>query len=155
MVGVRAAPASEAALRAWWRVQAGWELPQERMPWLEVCFATDVDEEGAATALVPACCTWAVSGLNLQPTRGAATAAILTRLAGMVFNTYHFVLSQNMAEIEMNICAGCLHMHSEHPAWHGRGPKQHRLALLGRQNPGGRGRAVRSARCTTRRLLAA
>ena len=82
IIAVHPPPADDTAHRAWWRAQTGWQLPEGRMIWLEVSFSAEEECDDAATALVPACCAWSASGLNLQPARGAACAAILSRLAG-------------------------------------------------------------------------
>ena len=53
------------------------------MIWLAVSYSSEEEGDDAVTALVPACCVWSASGLNLQPARGAACAAILSRVAGV------------------------------------------------------------------------
>ena len=83
VIALRQPPADDSAHRAWWRAQTGWELPEGRMTWLEVSFSSEEEEDDAATASVPACCAWSASGLSLQPARGAACAAVLSRLAGV------------------------------------------------------------------------
>ncbi len=89
VVGVCSAPADEVSRRTWWRMQAGWQLPAARMFWLDVSFAADGDDAEAVAAAVPACCVGSPTGLTLQRARGAAAAAVLSRLAGEAHHWLH------------------------------------------------------------------
>jgi len=152
VVGVCSAPADEVSRRTWWRMQAGWQLPAARMFWLDVSFAADGDDAEAVAAAVPACCVGSPTGLTLQRARGAAAAAVLSRLAGEAHHWLH-VWRADMQTL--HICQPLYDTVTCPAFWcfrsvrlqrcGGRGPERSQ-PLLGRQAHGGSRCASRPAR---------